>query len=174
MSLYQITAEMQAVQDAFERCCGIGDDSCDPEGAIAMREHIDALAQAFDAKAESYAALVRNAESRAEARKAEATRILALSAADARLAARLRQALMEAMRATGRTSVQTPLFALSVRQNGGKLPVVVEDEERIPERFQIPTFGVKLDRDALREALESGEEIPGAALGERGTRLDLR
>lgn len=173
MSLYHITAEMQAVQDAFERCGGDGD-SCDPEGAVAMREHIDALVGAFDAKAESYAALIRNAESRAEARKAEATRILALSAADSRLATRLRQALMEAMQATGRTTVQTALFALSVRQNGGKRPVVVEDEESIPEQFRIPTFGSKLDRDALRDALESGESVPGASLGERGVRLDLR
>lgn len=173
MSLYEITEEMRLVQAAFERCSGEGD-SCDPEGQDAMLQHIDALAEAFDAKADSYAALIRDAEARSEARKAEATRMLALSAADALLADRLRDALMQAMERTGRKKVHTQRFALTLARKGGKAPIVVEDPDLLPEEFKVPRMTMTVDKEAIRTALEAGVAVPGAALGERGVRLDIK
>jgi hypothetical protein len=173
MSLYAITEEMQAVQTAFDRLIGDGDEA-DPEGASAALEHIDALAQAFDAKADSYAALIRNAETRAAARREEARRFAALAERDEFLATRLRLALMEAMQRTNRTKVQTERFQLSVRANGGKRPVLVDDEAALPPEFVVPVYSVKVDKDAIRQAIEAGSEVPGARLAERGTRLDLK
>lgn len=169
MSLYQITTEMQSLLDAFDQH---GAES--PEAEAAIREHAAAIAEAFDQKADGYAGLIRNCESRAAARRAEAERMERLAALDEALANRLRRTLLDAMQVTGRTKVQTERFALAVRQNGGKVPVVVEDESALPLQFVVPVTTNRIDKDAIRAALESGTPVSGARLGERGTRLDLR
>lgn len=168
MSLYHITTELQAILDLADRC------GSDEEMAAAVAEHAAALDGALADKADAYAALIRSLEARAEAREAEADRMYNLGKTDAALADRLRTALREAMERTGRTKIETPRFRLSVRANGGKVPVVVEDESALPAIYRVPVYAEKIDKDGVREALERGETVPGARLGERGTRLDLR
>lgn len=169
MSLYAITEEMQSLLDAFDTH---GAES--PEAEAAIREHAAAIAEAFDAKADNYAALIRTCEARAEGRREEAERMLALARSDESLADRLRLALKSAMEVTGRTKVDTPRFRLAVRGNGGKVPVLVEDEAALPDQYRVQVVTSKLDRDAIRSALEAGNAVAGARLGERGTRLDIR
>jgi hypothetical protein len=169
MSLYQITAEMQSLIDAFD---AHGAES--PEAEAAIREHAAAIAEAFDAKADGYAALIRTCEVRSAARAEEADRMKRLAQSDDALASRLRRTLVEAMQATGRTKVATDRFTLSVVANGGKLPVVIEDEAALPAEFVVPHVTTRVDREAVRSALEAGTPVSGARLGERGTRLSLR
>lgn len=169
MSLYEITSEMMSLIAAFN---DHGKDS--PEAEQAFREHASALAEAFDAKADDYAALIRSCETRAEARRAECERMKALADSDDALADRLRDAMKTAMSATGRTRVDTQKFRLSVKQNGGKLPVLIEDPASVPQEYQIPRMTTVIDKDAIRTVLEAGGTVSGAALGARGSRLDIR
>lgn len=171
MSLYQITEEMMELLDI---AAGVMGEDGSPEVEAAFAEHAAALSSAFDSKADDYAALIRVCETRAEARKAEADRMKALMARDDRLAERLRTMLMDAMVATNRTKVETARFALAVKKNGGKMPVVIINESLIPVDFKVPKYVETLDKDGIREALEAGATIPGASLGVRGTRLDLK
>lgn len=168
MSLYHITAELAALIDLAES--GVPD----AEMAAAVAEHRTALVEALDAKADSYAALIQTLRVRAEARRDEADRIKALAAADDGLADRLADALREAMQQVGRTKIDTTRFRLSVRTNGGKLPLVIEDEAALPPVYRVPVYTERVDRDGLRAALEAGEAVHGARLGERGVRLDIR
>lgn len=169
MSLYQITAEMVSLLHAFDQH---GEDS--PEAEAAFREHASALAEAFDSKADDYAALIRVCETRSEARRHEAARMKALADSDEVLSSRLRETMRAAMEATGRVRVDTPRFRLAVRTNGGKIPVVIEDEAALPAEFAVPVVTVRPDRDAIRSALEAGKPVAGARLGQRGTRLDIQ
>jgi mRNA-degrading endonuclease toxin of MazEF toxin-antitoxin module len=169
LSLYAITSEMQSLLDAFD---SYGAES--PEAEAAIREHAAAIAEAFDAKADGYAAFIRTCEKRAEGRRDEAERMLALARSDNALADRLRAALLAAMQTTGRTKVDTERFRIAVRANGGKIPVIVEDEAALPTEFRVPVVTERIDRDGLRAALEAGRAVDGARLGERGTRLDIR
>ena len=166
MSLYQITAELTSVLDALV------DNNEEAEAALA--EHLSALTEAFDIKADDYAALIRVCETRADARRMEAERMTILAKDDERKAERLRTLLMDAMKATGRTKVETDRFRLSVKKNGGKVPVIITDEAALPIDYRVPKITEVIDKDGIREALESGKEVPGAALGERGQRLDLK
>jgi hypothetical protein len=169
MSLYQITSELVSLIDAFDR---FGHES--QEAADAIKEHTDAIVEAFDAKADDYAALIRIAETRAAARNEESERMRKLAQDDEALAARLRTALMDAMKRTNRTKVQTARFKLSVQNNGGKIPVIINDENALPEEFRVPKVTIIIDKEALREKLESGVAVSGASLGERGQRLNLK
>lgn len=171
MSLYQITAEMMELLDI---AAGVMGEDGSPEVELAFAQHAAALRSAFDLKADDYAALIRVCETRASARKVEADRMKALMARDEALAERLRTMLMDAMIATNRSKVETARFALAVKKNGGKIPVLIEDESLIPVDFKVPKYVETLDKDGIREALEGGATIPGATLGVRGTRLDLK
>ena len=98
----------------------------------------------------------------------------ALAASDEAKAERLRAALLRAMQATQRDKVETPRFRLAVRKNGGKVPVLLTDEAAIPALYRVPKITEVLDKDGIRAALEAGQSVPGAALGERGVRLELK
>jgi hypothetical protein len=168
MSLYEIQHELMALLDMATET----DKSAELEAA--MQEHTNALIEAFDAKVDDYAALIRMCETRAENRMAEVERMKKLAEADDALATKLRQNLIAAMQQTKRTKVQTPRFALSVVANGGKTPVQITDEDALPEEFKIPVYSVKIDKEAIRTALENGEPIDGATLLPRGVRLSLK
>jgi hypothetical protein len=169
MSLYEITSEMMRLLAAFDEH---GNESTEFDSAI--KEHAAALAEAFDAKADGYGQVISEVERRGEARRAEADRLKRLAEADEVLSQRLRMMLLEAMRSTGRTKVETERYRISVRQNGGKIPVIVEDETAIPAEYRGMRMLTTVDKDSIREALEAGTAVAGARLGERGFRLDLK
>ena len=168
MSLYQITNELQSLIDLAEKCAD------DAEMSHAVEEHMAAIDEALEAKAESYACLIRTLEARSEARKQEAARMTALSKTDNALAERLKFYLRESMVRTGRTKINTDKFRLSVVNNGGKIPIVITDEEAISEEFKKTEFVQTLDKDLIRLHLEQGATVSGAKLGERGQRLDIK
>jgi len=168
MNLYDIGTEMQSIIDAM---LDGGADS--PEAMEALDQHLAGLDTALEQKAERYAGLVRELESRSDARKAEAQRISALARVDAALADRLKTRLKEVMESVGKTRLDAGNFLLSVAQNGGKQPLVVNVEPTaLAPQFQ--AVKVAANTDAIRAALEGGATIPGCALLPRGTSLRIR
>lgn len=167
MNLYQITSELQAVID------GILEGGIDsPEAQQALDEHLAGLDEALDQKAEDYAAVIMSLQARSDARAAEAKRIRELANADATVAQRLKERLKQAMETTGRARIDTTRFRLTVASNGGKQPMLIEDESAIPPEFivQVP----EVDRDAVRAVLEAGRPVPGCTLVPRGTSLRIK
>lgn len=169
MSLYTITEQLKSLTEAFDTF-GYASD----EAAAAIAEHTSALIESFDAKVDDYAALIRSCETRAAGRAEESARMKKLAQDDESLATRLRLAVMTAMRETGQPKIQTARFSLSVVKNGGATPIIISDEAELPEQFRVPTVTITIDKAAIRSALEAGESVSGAALGERGTRLSLK
>ena len=169
MSLYTIKTELIDLLDAMQD--GFMDDA---EAQAAIAEHAQQLRELFDQKADDYAALIRVCQTRAAARREEAERMAMLAKEDERKAERLTAMLLQAMSETGRKSVQTERFKISIKRNGGKVPVVITDEAALPIDFRVPKVTETIDKDGIREALEAGKEVPGAVLGERGQRLELK
>jgi hypothetical protein len=168
MSLYEISSELQSLIDLADS------GGTDAEMDAAIAEHRGAIVEAFDAKADGYAALIRTCEARSDARRAEAKRMAALADSDEGLADRLRIALRDAMTSTGRTKVETARFRLAVRANGGKAPLLIADESALPGQYVVPVISTKIDKEGIRAALEAGQAVPGASIGERGSRLDIK
>lgn len=166
MSLYQITNEMQAILDAMH------EDADSPDAMNALDEALRDLDTALDQKAETYAGLIRELELRSQARTEEMKRIRALADADAALAERLKERLRDAMQRTGRTRIDTPRFRLSVVGNGGRQPLLIADPEAIPPLFirHVP----EINKEAIRLALDAGQEVPGCTLAPRGSRLSIK
>lgn len=75
----------------------------------------------------------------------------------------------------GKKSVKGDRFTWSITKNGGKAPVIIKEGTSIlaiPEDYQ--DWDVRFNKTAIREALENGEELDFAYLGERGESLRLR
>lgn len=79
--------------------------------------------------------------------------------------------ILMAMEKAGLQTIKGPLATLSVRPT---LPKVnISDEALIPSRFWKPS-DPKLDKSALKEALDAKETIPGASLSNGGVSLSIR
>jgi hypothetical protein len=61
---------------------------------------------------------------------------------------------------------------LSASLSAGRAPLVITDEEAIPS--QLCRITRSPDKVAIKKALEAGEAIPGAALGEPSSILTVR
>lgn len=146
----------------------MGGDVTDAEQEAAIDAWLNELGAERDAKLDAYCALIHEMEHRAEARKAEADRILKLSKSDEAAAGRLRERLLYFFRLQGLDKVETARFRLKLTRSGGKLPLVVDlPAEQLPPHFQRTKITVSADQDAIRHALDEGTPLTFARYGER-------
>jgi hypothetical protein len=59
-----------------------------------------------------------------------------------------------------------------LQNNGGVLPLIVDEGKQIPQRFTKVT--IEKDNDLIRKALDDGEELDFARYGERGKQLRIK
>lgn len=79
--------------------------------------------------------------------------------------------ILMAMDRSGLGTIRGPLATFSLRDTKAKL--VVDEESQIPARFFVPA-DPKLDREAVKVALEAGDDVPGAKLSNPGISLTIR
>jgi len=173
MTLFEISDELAAFEELLTENDG---DISDAAGET-LEAWFDQLTDARDAKIDDYCRLIASVTARANARTEELARLGALVDTDENTIKRLKTALHNFMLEQGVTKIETPLHRLIIAKNGGKPPLVVpeewqEDPASAPERYHRRV--VKLDVEAIRADLLGGEEIPGCAIGERGTHLRIK
>ena len=71
-----------------------------------------------------------------------------------------------------KTEIQAGDVTLKLQNAGGQLPLKVDDNATIPERFTKIT--IEKDNELIRKALESGEKLDFAHFGERGKVLKIK
>lgn len=139
----------------------------DSEGELteAMDGHFDILAQ----KAESLPAcvdevlsLVREIEVRAEARKAEAERLRQRAKRDEAVAAWMKGQVLRVMQSEGMKTLETPRWRATAAMPGGKAALEIVGE--VPPEFTREEVRITPDKDAIRDAIESGQTLPFAYL----------
>lgn len=79
-------------------------------------------------------------------------------------AERLLTQMAKAMESTGKASVDSPHFKVTLRKQQPELQV---DELDIPEEYRVQTVSDRPDKQAIRKALKEGAAIPGAKLVDR-------
>ena len=173
MNLYKLTKQHQELEDLI---LGSADQDT---GEIPANEELDRKAEelglAIDAKLDGIARLCRNFASEADALRAEEKRL-----ADRRRAVENREKSLKSyakacLEGAGLQKLHAGIFNLAIQRNGGVAPLnlcVDLDPKMLPERFQKVT--VEANNAAIREALEAGEALDFAELGERGTSLRIR
>ena len=85
---------------------------------------------------------------------------------------RLNNYMKLCMENAGLKEVTTDMHRIKIVKNGGKLPLSI-DEGCVPEEYIKKVVVESPDKEKIRAALESGEVLPFASLGERGTHLKI-
>ncbi len=168
-TLLDITEDLQALDDLLTEAGG---------DVTGIETTVDAwlaeLEQDLKGKVDNYAALITAMNARAEVRKAEADRLYHRAKVDANNARFLRDRLKCALEQRGVSKLETARYKVGVSKAGGAAPIIIADQSALPADFVRVTEVREPDKDAIRKALESGQQVAGAAMGVRGTCLTIR
>ena len=165
--LYKIAGNIMAAMDAATVLDENGDEVIDP----AAYNQIDGLYDSFDTKIEACAAAMRDIEARAQAAADECERLWERKTALIRRKDWLKEYIRQNMEFVGRQKVEGSLFTVRVQSTAGR--VEIAEGAVLPERFMATKTTTVPDKRKIGEALEAGEEVPGATLV-RGSTVVIR
>ncbi|WP_020565048.1 siphovirus Gp157 family protein [Methylosarcina fibrata] len=160
--------------DLSTNYCQALDFLTDPELDLpieAVNDTLESLSGELEDKAVNVAKFLRNMETMAEAIKnAEAAMAKRRKALENR-AQWLKYYLKDSMERTGITEIECPYFKLSVQNNPPAVHVL--DEDAVPAEFKEQVVSWKIDKAAIRKAVQAGENVAGVSLA-NGTRLVIK
>lgn len=128
-----------------------------------------------DEKLDRYARYIADLEAGAAAKKAEENRLHARRQTEERRAKWLKGRLFEFLSRTPGRRIDTGIHKFGIVRNGGRpgLDLLVPPEE-LPAAYRREQTTVSPDQDAIRAALDAGEELPFVRLRDVGERLTIR
>lgn len=181
-SLYDAETALVKLEEALAKAAENDSELTEAQLETAANEFLEATNVAKDA-VERYCWLIFSRLTRSDERKAQAKvwetkakdlRVIAQQ--DENLAVRLKQKLLAFFDRREITKLETTTFKLSARGNGGKQPLVVDEGYSIQHITQHypDLIRLEINREAVRDFLEQGGELPFAHLEERGRSLIIK
>ncbi|MGN1368714.1 MAG: siphovirus Gp157 family protein [Aristaeellaceae bacterium] len=161
MTLYDIDAQIDALDGTAEDDMLIDQETGE---LISVAQALDALRMEREAKLENVACWVKNLCAEADAIREEENRLVKRRKAAETKAANLKAWLLAAMtREDGTTDkLKTGRVMVSVKRNPPS--TVVDDESLLPLAYKTVKQIVIQDKAAIKSAILSGDEVPGAHL----------
>ena len=162
-TLYELTGEYLMLLDMMD------DPTVDEQ---TLNDTMEAISGELEIKADGYAKIIKDREALADGLKAEAKRLSERRQTIENNVKRMKDALQRSMIATGKTKFKTDLFSFGIQKNPISIAVDAAIPE-IPERFLThpePT----VNKTALKEALQNGEDLDGIAHIVQGESLRIR
>ena len=169
-SLFNITLERKLILQALE--------ASDGEATEELAEAIAINRQDFESKSESYGYILRKLETDEAAIESEIARLTALKKSKASQYARLSQTLLEALQlygsvdAKGIYRAEAGTFRFSTARSPKSVELI--DESIIPDEFKIAKTTYTVSKTTIKNALELGQDVPGATFKEGGLRLVVK
>jgi len=146
----------------------------DPEMDLpveAVNDTMEALGDELENKAINVAKFFRNMEATADAIKiAEANMAKRRKALENRVQW-LKNYIKNNMESCGINDIECPHFKLSIQKNPAAVNIL--DEDAIPEQFKEQVISWKIDKIAIKDAINAGSVVPGTELI-NGTRLTVK
>lgn len=164
LALYEIAQQHRAMVDSLMST---------QEDAAAIADTIEAESYPLEVKAQNVAYAIKNLEATATAIKSAEAEMAARRKAIENRAAHIKEYIKTCMEVAGVTKIDCPHFALSIKNNPASVDIF--EPGLIPAQFmrQPETPPPAPDKTAIKEAIKSGEEVPGATLS-NGTRLEIK
>ncbi len=170
MTLADISVDMQAFDALLAES-----DFDDPEVKKILTSWGNEIMDDLANKTDGYASLIKMMIDRAADRKAESKRLAGLAKTDENKAKALKEYLKGILEFHKVRKVDTPQFLVTVAINGGVQPLEMNIlAEDLPNSIRIDTTTSKANTKLIREKLESGEDVDGCRLLERGTSLRIK
>ena len=153
--------------EASEASRELSDMLLSSEGEVTpeMEGHFDILAQHsanLPAAIDDVLSLVREIETRAEARKAEAGRLRLRAKRDEAVAAWFKSQVLRVMQSEGLKKIETERWRITVAVPGGKPAMDIFDG--VPPEWCKEITETVIDRERIRAALDEGQMLPFACL----------
>jgi ferritin len=173
--LYEISGKLEELNNLIENLEGI---TIPAELAETFKEILaeaKATEKDFADKVDNIASLIQSRKRWMQVRKEESDRLNQLIRKDDNTINWLSDYLMEHLEKQGVRKLRTKKFNLTIANNGGKLPVVIDskiDPKDLPRKYINVSYSP--NKNAIREALEKGEELNFAYFGERGKSLIIK
>ena len=164
LKLYEIEQNYLAALDIFT----------DPDNEImpeVVADTLEAIEGEFELKAVRVAAFAKQMEAEADAIKVVIEGMDKRRKALENRAKWLKDYVKTGMETLGYKKIESPWFVASIQKNPASVDVF--DSEAIPEAFKHSVIEIKIDKAAIKTALSSGQNIPGAKLT-NGTRLAIK
>ena len=146
--------------------------SADPEEIEIFNDTLEAVLGEIEVKADGYAVVLAEIEGRINTVNREIGRLEAIESALSNTRRRMIDRLKTAMEDIGKKEIKTDLHRFKIVGNGGKQPLDI-NEGCVPDEYIKKVVVESPDKEKIRTALESGEVLPFASLGERGTHLKI-
>jgi len=155
LTLYEITDTLQALVDSLDMC------ETDEQRAQCEAE-IEQTVKAQVQKTDDFCRFLAHLESQEGLATAEIDRLFARRHALTRTRERLERYAIYTLQSMNLKRIDGTTSRLSLRQN----PPAVEitDEALLPGRYKTVVQEVKIDKRAIKEAIQSGSDVPGANL----------
>jgi hypothetical protein len=173
-SLYDLGIELEAYDAFLEEASG---DVSNPTVERILDRWFEGLEDRLAEKVDGYLGYIKEVEARGKMRKEESNRLAALAKTDENTAKQLRGRLTIFLRARNLKLKTARHNAVSARPYGG--PILRIEEKAFPpinapERFRRVVLSYEYDKDAVRAALEAGEQLDFARLDEPTWGLQIR
>lgn len=160
--LYEIVAELQDFVTANE---GLEDEQ-------AYRDTLEGLQGELDDKVSQWARCIKNLEGERDAIKAEGDRLTKRARSIDNEVKHMKETLLMYLKAAGVTKAGDAVIKASIVKNGGQAPLEIDlIPVDLPEDFQKIT--IDADKEAIRAALEGGQQLEWARIGERGEHVKI-
>lgn len=155
-NIFQISQEYLELMNEIEMNDGDMSDE--------IAERFEQNSEDFNDKAVNYVKIMRQWEGETETISNEIKRLQALKKSRDNNVARLKNNLEESMMVRGLDKLDLGLFKLSFRKSSA---VIIDDEAQVADKFKTIVENISIDKKALKNAIDSGEEIYGAHIEER-------
>ena len=150
-TLYELTGTFKRINDM---------EGLDEETKADTLESID-WSNEFEEKVENTAKVIKNKEASKKLIKEEIDRLTARYKSLDNDVVWLKKSMQEAFEITGHEKVKGLLFTVYMGKNQ---PSVIVDEDLLPKKYFV--IAKKPDKNAIKELLNAGKKVKGAALQE--------
>lgn len=165
-TLYELTEDFRTLLEMAD------DPDVDPQALV---DTMDSIEGEIEDKADGYARVLAQLDADAEAAEKQAKRLAERAKAIRSNMDRMKERLKTAMIETGKTKFKTELFSFSVRNNGGKQPLVYTvNPADLPKEFRREKVTYSPDDDVIRRYLDNGNTSDFFHYGERGQNLQIK
>lgn len=145
MNLYEITGDVLELQEML---------MCDPENQ-AIQDTLESLEGELEIKATAYCRVIKNMESNLEGFKSEIDRLQRKKKNLENSIQRLKDALFNSMKATGKDKIKDELFTIRIQNNAPQLPKDLKVEQ-VPIDYLIERQ-YDIDKRALLNDIKAGK-----------------
>lgn len=165
----QLIAQCRALAQSYE------DGEIDAE---IYKDTYEAIEGEFEIKADAIAYVISEIKGEIAMRDAEIERLEGKNKVANNAIERLKKLLWDSMETFEKPKFKTAYHSFNIANNGGNKPLVYAggkaDLNAIDERFIKEKVERSVDSEAVRKALDAGEDLGFVWYGERGKRLDIR